>query len=141
MVKANQQLQQTADDSWIDTVISAAMMAVFMMVLLPMLPVVRSAQSYYESQRYEGQTDTKTLSSVFEIQHIVLSTPWIGAYFINDGPNEVEIRINGSDCPPFVMYPGETVTINRAGARDRIYAIYYKCFRGKTSVVRIIGEY
>ena len=66
--------------------------------------------------------------------------PWMSAYFINDGPDAVEIAINYPN-DRFALNPVETVTVTRAGAQERIAMIFLKCAEGETASVRITGEY
>ncbi|GAI81825.1 unnamed protein product, partial [marine sediment metagenome] len=67
-------------------------------------------------------------------------TFWISAYFVNNGPDEVEIAINYPD-DKFTIKPNGTVTVNRSGAQERIATIFYVCEKGKTAEVEITGEY
>lgn len=128
-------------DSTLDTVIELVIMFMLLSVFLPMMPVVKSAQRYYDSQVYSGQSDSHTLSATGTLQHIVLGNPWIGVYFINDGPDAVMLRINDESSQPFSLGAGETLTLNRLGAEIRIYAIYYQCSSGETATIRIFGVY
>jgi len=126
-------------DETIDSVMPMMMMVMVMLVMIPTLPVVQSAQQYFQSQQYEGQQDSRTLLATSVLQHTVLPNPWVGAFFINDGPNTVEIRINDENSEPYMVYSEESRTINRIGAENRIYAIYYKCYPGGTATVRVDG--
>ncbi len=66
--------------------------------------------------------------------------PWIHAFIINDGPAAVEIGINHPN-DRFVMGMGETRTIDRSGADELIYSVFFVCPRGKVADLRITGEY
>lgn len=125
-------------DDTIDFVMQATMMVMFIVVLASMM---QSTQQFFQSQQYKGQQDSRTLSATSVLQHIVLANPWIGAFFINDGPDTVEIRINDENADPYIIYSKETRTISRVGAENRIYAIYYKCYLGGTASVRVDGVY
>ncbi|MBA7661349.1 hypothetical protein ES703_69364 [subsurface metagenome] len=100
---------------------------------------------HLEKAEFEGVLVPWTLSATDEIQHIAPiftppDIPWISAYFINDGPDEVEIGIN-APYDRFVINPAETITVNRAHADERINIIYYICNPGETASVRVVGEY
>lgn len=128
-------------DDTIDSVMQVMMMAMVVVFMIPMLPVAQSAKRYYDSQLYQGQADSRTLDAVALMRHEVLPNQWIGAYFINDGPSAVEIRINDEDSMPYTLGPDETRTVNRAGAENRIYAIYYRTTPGGTATIRADGAY
>ena len=128
-------------DETIDMIIQPMIMVIFMMMLIPMLPVVQSAQQYFRSQQYEGRSASRTLSADGVLRHIVLSDPWVGAFIVNDGPDAVYIMINSDEADPYIIQAGESRTISRVGAENRIYAIYYRCYGGGTATVRIDGVY
>ena len=128
-------------DDAINTIMQIMMMAVLVVYMIPMLPVTQAAQQFFQSQQYEGQSDVRTLHATQTSQHIVIANPWIGAYFINDGPNSVQIKINNEESDSFLMNPGETITLSRSGAENRIYAVYYQCSPGETATIRVFGVY
>jgi len=128
-------------DDTINSVMQMMMMVMVMFVVIPMLPVTRAAQQYFQSQRFEGQSDPRTLHATQVPQHIVIANPWIGAYFVNDGPNSVQIKINDEESESYLMNPNETITLSRAGAENRIYAVYYQCSPGETATVRVFGVF
>lgn len=128
-------------DDTIDSVMQVMMIAMVVIVMIPMLPVAQSAQQYFQSQQYEGQQDSRTLLATSESQHVVLPNPWVGAFFINDGPDTVEIRINDEESLPYILNLNETRTVGRVGADNRIYAIYYNCYHGRTATIRADGVY
>lgn len=134
------QFDKDLDDT-IDSVMQVMMMAIVMLVMIPMLPVAQSAQRYFQSQQFEGQSDPRTLHATQRPQHIVIANPWMGAYFVNDGPNSVQIKINDEESESYLMNPNETITLSRAGAENRIYAVYYQCNPGETATVRIFAVY
>lgn len=128
-------------DDTIDSVMQVVMMAIVMLVMIPRLPVVQAAQQYFQSQQYEGQPDPRTLHATQTPQHIVIANPWIGAYFVNDGPDSVQIKINNEESELYLMNPNETITLSRVGAINRIYAVYYRCSPGETATVRVFSVY
>lgn len=128
-------------DDTIDSVMQMMMMVMVLFFMIPMLPVAQSAQRYFQSQQYEGQSDPRTLHATQRPQHIVIANPWIGAYFVNDGPNSVQIKINDEESESYLMNLNETITLSRAGAENRIYAIYYQCNYGETATIRVFGVY
>lgn len=103
-------------------------------------PVVAQAGQYFQTQAYQGVSDPRNLKAKHVMQELLLPNPWIGATFINDGPDEVMIGINQEDNM-FIMPIGETVTITRMGAQERINSIYYCCRQDEVAMVRVIGEY
>lgn len=123
------------------TAMQAITAVISIAVLAAILPATISAQTYFASQQYQGRTDPRTLDATDKLQHIVLANPWIAAYFMKVEPNGVEIKINDENGSPIPISPGETITIGRTGARERIYAIYYSCHAGETTTVSVIGEY
>lgn len=128
-------------DDTINSVMQIMMIAMVLIVVIPMLPFAQAAQQYFQSQQYQGQQSSRTLSATGVSQHVVLPNPWVGAFFINDGPNIVEIRINDESSEPYILNPNETRTIGRVGADNRVYAIYYNCYPGGTATIRADGVY
>jgi hypothetical protein len=123
------------------------MMLVFMMVIVASLmgSVVTPLTQQMQAQTYRGQTDVKTINADgtlrwLDVRHNFPYTPWVSAFFINDGPDPVQIAINYPD-DRFTIYPDETRTVDRSGAQERISIIFYVCQKGKTASVRIEGEY
>jgi len=114
----------------------------FAMVLSTVvMPINQAAQA----QAYLGRTVPKTVKSDSALKYLDTRqdypyTFWISAYFINDGPDPVEMAINYPD-DKFTIKPNETITVNRSGAQERIAVIFYQCERGRTATVRITGEY
>ncbi len=93
---------------------------------------------------FEGILDPRVLSATDELQELAPAydwpfTPWICAYFINDGPDEVVIVINDSEA--FTMKLKETQTIDQTHANERIRVIYYKCNPGESASVRVRGQF
>lgn len=128
-------------DDTINSVMQVMMMAMFVIVMIPMLPVAQSAQRYFQSQQFEGQSDPRTLHATQAPQHIVIANPWIGAYLVNDGPDSVQIKINDEESESYLMNLNETITLSRAGAENRIYAVYYQCSPGETATLRVFGVF
>ncbi|MBA7689878.1 hypothetical protein ES703_98397 [subsurface metagenome] len=116
--------------------------AVVQLATLGQLTKIRKS---LEKEEYEGKEDPRTLSATDKPQFITFIrefpyVPWIGAYFINDGPDPVRISIN-RPYTPFTLALKETVTVNRAHADERIKVIYYVCDPGETASFRAIGAY
>jgi hypothetical protein len=135
----------TYDDEIMDAIPKVLMVMFGMMLLAAVLPITQSAQAQAYAQAYLGKIAPKTVKANSTLKWLDLKqeppyTPWIGAYFINDGPDPVAIATNHPD-DRFTMNPGETVTIDRSGAQERIAIIFYVCETGKTASVRITGEY
>ncbi len=98
-----------------------------------------------EKEEFEGKEDPRTLNATDEIQVLSLTddfpyTPWITAYFINDGPDPVRISLN-RPYAQFELGMGETITVDRAHADERMNIIFYVCDSGETASVRVIGQY
>lgn len=125
--------------SAMETVMNVMVTVIALSIFLPKMPMFQSAQRYFDSQTYQGQSESHILSATDVQKHIVLNNPWIGAYFINDGPDTVMIRINDESSTPFLLGFYETITLSRSGADTRIYAIYYQCNSGETTSVRVLG--
>lgn len=126
--------------------VSNSMMMLLMLLLIAaMEPTSQQIAQGLQAQAYQGKTDPKEhtateVLSWIDLIHAYPYTPWISAYFINDGPDAVEIAINYPN-DRFVLNPMETVTVTRSGAQERIAIIFFKCAEGETATVRIIGEY
>jgi len=95
-----------------------------------------------EKEEFEGKEDPRTLNATDEIQSIDLNlfTPWIGAYFVNDGPDPVRISIN-RPYAQFELGVDETITVDHAHADERIRVIHYICNPAETASVRVIGQF
>ena len=116
--------------------------AVVQMATLGQLTKIRKEM---EKESFEGKQDPRTLDATDDLQYVDLigwhpNIPWIGAYFINDGPNTVKISINRFPSQ-FTLNRKETVTVNRNHAEERIMVIYYICDPGETASVRAVGTY
>ena len=129
------------DDDMMDVMTKVLMLIFGVMFLMAILPVTQQAQA----QAYQGRSITKKVKAnselkYFDVRHDYPYTFWISAYFINNGPDPVEIAINYPD-DKFTIRPNGTVTVNRSGAQERIATIFYVCEKGKTAEVEITGEY
>lgn len=98
-----------------------------------------------EKEEFEGKEDPRTLNATDEIQVLSLVddfpyTPWISAYFVNDGPDPARISIN-RPYAQFLLRVNETKTIDHAHADERIGSIFYVCEPGETASVEVVGEY
>ena len=141
MTKVAEKALTTYDDSIMDAMPKVLMVMFGLMFLMAILPITQGVQA----QAYMGKTATKTVKAngnlrYLDVRHDYPYTLWISAYFINDGPDPVEIAINYPD-DKFTIKPKETVTVSRSGAQERIAVIFYVCEKGKTAEVEITGEY
>ena len=136
------------DDSMMDMMMPMMMM-IMMMVLVQSLPALTQgaeAQTQaLEAQAYGGEEDPRTIHATGLLSWINLIydypfKPWVSVFIINDGPSAVEIGINYPD-DRFTMQPRETRTITRTGAEERIKIMYFKCFPGVDSTLRVTGVY
>ncbi len=131
---------------------SSMMMMIMMVVMVSVVSslTTTTAQAAQTAQTvqalsYEGRSDPRTVPvserlGLLDLINNPPHTPWIGAYFINDGPGAVRVGIN-SPAVTFTMNAGETITIDRSGAQERISALFFICDVGLTATLRIIGEY
>ena len=92
-----------------------------------------------------GLIDERTLEVTDRVQSMTFIGDWtcaalINAFFINDGDKTAYIGINHTD-EYFTIKPGETRTVDRAGAEERIALIFYWSDNGETTSVRVNGEY
>ncbi len=131
------------DDSFMDFMPMVVMGILMLAVVIS--TVVSPITQYAQAQAYHGRSVTKKVKAndklkYFDVRYDYPYTLWISAYFINKGPDPVEIAINYPD-DKFTISPNATVTVNRAGAQERIAVIFYICERGKTAEVQITGEY
>ncbi|MBA7707026.1 hypothetical protein ES703_115887 [subsurface metagenome] len=129
------------DDDMMDVMTKVLMLIFGVMFLMAILPVTQQAQA----QAYQGRTVTKEVKANNTLRYLDVRfdypyTFWISAYFINNGPDPVEIAINYPD-DKFTIRPNGTITVSRSGAQERIAVIFYVCERGKTAEVQITGEY
>ena len=129
------------DDEIMDAMPKVLMVILGLVLLAAVLPITQQAQA----QAYHGRTVTKTVKANGNLRYLDVRydypyTLWISAYFINNGPDPVEIAINYPE-DRFTISPDATVTVNRSGAQERIAVVFYVCERGKTASVEITGEY
>jgi hypothetical protein len=135
----------TYDDDMLNVMPQALMAVMGLFLLAAAVSASQSITQSVQAQAYLGRTITRTVEAddslrYFDVRFDYPFALWISAYFINDGPDPVEIAINYPD-ERFTIKPGETVTVNRSGAQERIAVVFYVCQRGKTASVRITGEY
>ncbi|MBA7574408.1 hypothetical protein ES708_16214 [subsurface metagenome] len=100
---------------------------------------------HLEKAEFKGVVDPRTLSATDKLQALAPLydwpfTPWIGAYFINDGPDTVRLAIN-EPLNQFDVRLNETITLDYSHADERIRVVFYVCDTGKTASVRVMGEY
>ena len=139
------------DFSFNDQDMMMIMMIVVMVAVMSqfMSPLAQAAQAQaqsLQSMQYEGRTDNREIdvpsgSIVYiDLIHNAPQTPWSWALFENDGPNNVEIGLNEPN-DRFILSPGESKTVDRIAARERISIIFFYCEPTETAHVRITGEY
>ncbi|MBA7599354.1 hypothetical protein ES703_06386 [subsurface metagenome] len=92
-----------------------------------------------------GLIDERTLEVTDRVQSMTFIGDWpraplINAFFINDGTKRAYIGINHTG-EYFTMEPGETKTVDRVGAEERISGIFYWSDKGEETSVRVNGEY
>lgn len=98
-----------------------------------------------EREHFEGKADPRMLSVSDKIEYDNLIkdtpwTPWVTAYFYNDGPNTAYISINNTwDWQELRI--SEDLLFDFLKADKRIELIYYKCDPGETASIRAIGKY
>ena len=134
------------DEFFNDSDMTMIMMMVMMAAIMSQFisPIAQAQAQMIQTQAYTGVEDPRKLRAIHLLQWIDLAhdepfTPWISAYFINDGPNTVEIGINFPD-DRFEIMVGETITVTRSGAEERINIIFYTCRSGRANV-RVTGVY
>ncbi len=136
------------NDSDMNMIMTMVMMMVMMSMIIPSM--IQQSQSSVQAQQlsaqsFEGQEDPRFLDVTSRLQWVNLVydypfKPWVSVFIINDGPSPVEIGINYPD-DRFLMYPGETRTITRTAAEERISIMFYICSTGLTAKVRATGVY
>jgi len=135
-------------DPVVSTMIATIFAVAGVLTLAPTLQRIFSALPGAQAvrvQAYRGMADPREIEATDTLGWIDLIsnppyTPWISAYFINNGPDAVEIGINYPDNR-FVMNPGETITVDRSWAQERIGVIFFICAKGERASIRVIGEY
>lgn len=98
-----------------------------------------------EKEEFQGRLDPRTLDATdkqvcLDLRKEWYYSPWVAAFFINDGPNTAYIAIND----PFgwlELKADETRSIDRTKADQRIGRLYYKCAPGETASIRVEGVY
>lgn len=132
------------DDFDIGILMTPLLVVATVMVVIPMLPVIQSAQSYFTSQSYEGKADPREVDANSSLQYFDLyaspGVPWSWVHFFNNGPNTVKIGINSWENM-FEILPFQHFTVSRLGAKERIGIIYYTCVSPGRAHVEINGEY
>lgn len=140
------------DDFDIGFELSDLMMIVMMVVMVSLMSAITSATgvaaqaAVVEAQQVQsqGRNDPRHIHATTKLQWLDLiheppRTPWVHAYFVNDGPYPVEIGINYPN-DRFLIYPGGTVTLDHSKKPEGIAIIYYIC-PWYEAYVRITGEY
>lgn len=100
---------------------------------------------YIQAQTYAGVSDPRVVEATDKLYYLDLInehpyTPWVSVNFVNDGPNSVWIAIN-QPTATYELKAGETASVYRIGAQERIMSIFFICNTGEEALVRVIGEY
>jgi len=108
------------------------------------IKIRQAIEQHNKKQSFEGKLDPRTLEATDKRQWLSLMekwpfTPWVSAFFINDGPDAVYIGINR--CQQIKIGVNETRTIDYTHAEERITQVYYKCDEGETASVRVEASY
>lgn len=98
-----------------------------------------------EKEDFSGRVDIRPLASTDVMQMTEYTLDWpfvplIGAFIINNGPNDVRIAINEPLDWIDIIVTG-TRTISHSHAKRRIDRIYYVCAAAGTAAVVIEGQY
>jgi len=128
--------------------VNAVFLVAAVVVLAPTLQRILGATPaarMYAAQAYQGVADPRVLEATDELQWLDLIherpyVPWISAFFVNQGPDDVEVGIY-YPADRFILHPNATITVNRAFAQERIAVIFYICRQGQRATVEVIGEY
>lgn len=78
----------------------------------------------------------QTKSFLADYPYMPLATAWL----INDGIRSAFIGVNGN-AESFELRAGEDAHIDHQNADERIVLIFYRCNRGQTTTMRIIGKF
>jgi len=131
-------------DDVMDAMMMSMMMIIVMMYLLPRTLSTVGASGLAPSSTYQGRTDQRNITTQNYLQWLDLIadppyTAWVHCFIINDGPGAANIAINHPN-DMFVMGPGETRTIDRSGAAEKILTLFYVTGVGQAHL-RVTGEY
>lgn len=136
---ANEVAKRDSLDESADDLITMMMTMMMVLVLVGMLPAAMSAQQYYQTQMYQGLTESVTLTASSTQQSYEPATPWVSAYVVNDGPSPAYV---GANKPSGMskLYAGEATNLNFLGAERRIDVLFYRTDSG-TATLRVKGQY
>lgn len=100
---------------------------------------------YVQAQSYRGVSDPRVIEATDELSYVDLVgeppySPWVSANLINDGPDSVRVAVNYSTAL-YELREGESSSIYRIGAQERIALVFFICNTGERASVRMIGEY
>lgn len=131
-----------------DSMTTSMMMIISMVIFLPMiLKSFGSGLVGTQALSYQGRTDHRDLRATSTLKWIDLIadppyTAWTHCFIINDGPGVVDVAINHPN-DRFTMGPGETRTIDRIAADEKILSFFYVVSPGygNTANLRVTGEY
>ena len=147
--KASSSIMDFTDGDMESMMMMMVMMIMMTSLISPLAQQVNSqgaAQAQaIAAQTFVGNEDPRNIHATSFLSWINLIydypyQPWISAFIINDGPAPVEIGIDFPD-DRFTVNPGETRTIVRSGAEERIKIMYFQCTAGLTANLRVTGVY
>jgi len=100
---------------------------------------------YVQAQSYRGVSDPRVIEATDELSYIDLIgshpyTSWTSVNFVNDGPDSVKIAVNYPTAA-YELRSGETSSVYRIGAQERISVIFFVCNESESASIRVIGEY
>lgn len=150
LAKQDKQTKQDEFDLFGGDTMTMVMMMVMMVAVVsqflgPLTQTAKAQTQALAAQSFSGNEDPRSLNVTNRLNWINLIysypfQPWISAYVINDGPSAVEVGINYPD-DRFTILPGETITITRSGAEERIKIVFFVCTVGLRSTLRVTGVY
>lgn len=121
------------------------MMAIMMSMIQSQQTTSQSTAQALQVQSYEGKTIVKELNATatlswVDLVHTYPNIPWSWAFFVNDGPYDVQIGINNPG-ELFIIHSQANRVVDRRGASERISVIFYVCEPTETATVSVTGEY
>lgn len=121
-----------------------AVMVISDLVLRFLRPTDNITQ-YIQAQSYVGISDPRVIEATDKLSFIDLInehpyTPWASVNFVNDGPDSVWVAIN-QPTATYELKVGETASVYRIGAQERIMVVFFICSSGEAALIRVVGEY
>lgn len=134
-----------SDDMFDVSELMPMMMVMVMAALASLLQTQQVTSEALQVQAYEGKTVVKELNATatlgwLDLVHVYPYIPWSWAFFVNEGPYDVQIGINNPG-ELFTVHPGANRVVDRIGAAERISVIFYVCQPTETARVSVTGEY